>query len=490
MGDTGSGFLDVPEIGPSPDQLQQLDDAIKTVTVECPAPQAKFAVPVEGVAEVYKFICTFLRSVGVYKFAAEWAASLVAAVLLVLNTMAAQVITIFAPAVTALAAEAIGLLDKLRKGLDPTIAGIAVEVLNELLGTSYTAAHLPTGGSVGDHIARAEAVGNLLHQQLTAEFVTAGDVTADKGRTAAHKMSGFLINFGTATGILAAIGGLLPQIRLDEIREIGEQVARNLGLGRMHRMVMKPLVNTLIATPYQWWFNTQFHPTQFKPGELVNPYTNNLMDSTHVFQALDLAGYSDDKKQQLVELHQKRLSLEDVAVLGRWKLWDFQTQLNYLVRLGYDSTLLGTVLNVFDLHRIDARYNKLIDKLESNVDAGHMAVEDAMAIIEKLPINGGEVDAIRQTFFTFQKTPHASLTFTEVEKAFEVGAMTLDDVTAWATRRGYQGDDLTNLLVITLLKFAKDTEAKAVAQFGYDAKVAKAKKAGTPIPPKPAILAG
>ena len=33
-----------------------------------------------------------------------------------------------------------------------------------------------------------------------------------------------------------------------------------------------------------------------------------------------------------------------------------------------------------------------------------------------------------------------------------------------------------------------DTLAKAVAQFSYDARVAKARKAGAPLPPKPAIL--
>jgi hypothetical protein len=376
-----------------------------------------------------------------------------------------------------------------RKDLDPQVAVISTEILNELMGTDYAAQHLPTGGTVADHVNRAGAVGHILHAQLMSEFAGGSDVTADKGKTAAERFTGLLVNFGTATGIIAYLGGAIPWLKLDEIREIPEQVARNLGLGRAHRMILKVILDPLVVKPYTWWINQRFHPAVFTRGDVLNPFTSTLMSQQAVFDALDLEGFSHDKVEQLIKLHQKRLTLEDVETLRRWGYWSDDVVHKYLVELGWPEDLADTARTIPELRRLDARINRLVDFLEAQTDAGHMTVDDAIALIKTLPVTADEVGVIQATFAVRQHTPHASMTVAQMQAAFEQGIFTLGDAQAWLAQRGYTGDDQATLLQLTLLKFATREQAIAVARFAYDAKVAAAVKAHKPAPPKPAILA-
>jgi hypothetical protein len=381
------------------------------------------------------------------------------------------------------------MIDTFRENLDPEVARVAVMVLNEILGTEYSGEHLPTGHDFADHLARAKQIGALFHEQMLENFTDREASTQTVGRLGAERFTGQIVNFGVATALLGLAGEIGSVGLFKDFRLIGEQVTSGLGLGRMNRLAMRPLIQTCVAQPYQWWLNKKFHPTQFKAAEIANPFTQTLLDKDQVYKALDLEGWSDDKKQALIELHQKRLSTDDVEILKRWGYWDEAATHKYLVKLGWPEELADTAGRIPELKRIDARITKLIDKLESAVDAGHMTADDALALIKTLPVTEDERAVIQATMMTFVKVPHKSLTLTEIEKAFENGLITVDDVIARLQQAGFQGDDLSVLVELVLLKFAHDQEAKAAAQTRHDQQVSKAKAKGTAVPKKPAILA-
>ncbi len=393
-----------------------------------------------------------------------------------------------APALSVLFKEVLGLLDTLRKELDPEFAAAAVLVLNELLGTEFTTAHLASGIDVSSHLERASEVGGLLHDQLTREFQTEGDVTPAAGAAAARRMSGFLINFGTATGILAALGGLVPLVHLDEIRQIGEEVARNLGLGRLHRQVMKPLMATLIATPYQWYLNQKFHPTQFKEGDLVSPLQQTLMPHDVIFHAMDLLGYSQDKIEGLIRLHSKKQTIADLEMFFRWKILSLDEVYKQAEEIGYLQEVAVPTLFAEQLKRTDADVKALVDAAETSVVEGHITTDDFSTLLDSLPLAPREKDFRLQAVQYKVKAPHTHLTLAQAQKAFEEGVWDLTQLEEYLVARGYSADDVATLQTLTLIALVKLDEAKKVAKFAYDRKVEKAKAKNLPVPPPPAIL--
>lgn len=413
-------------------------------------------------------------------YAVTWIAGVVPGVFFFL-------MVVFGPMVVKLGLE---FIDNFRRSIDVDVANTAVLVLNELLGTEFTAGQFPTGTDIEAHIARAQQVGGLFHHQMMQNLENTDPTNAATGNVGAERFTGQIVNFGVATALLGLAGELGSAGLIKDFRLIGEQVTSGLGLSRLHRMAMRPLMQTMIAQPYSWYLNQKFHPTQFKEGDLINPFNQELMSHDLIFKSMDLLGYSPDKIEELIKLHSKKVPLADLELFDRYGIVPRDQTLNLMRALGYPDDISAIILEGVDLHRADAALAKLVDTAETSVVDGHITVDDFSALLDSLPLGHHEKVFRLQALQYKAKAPHAHLTVAQAQKAFEEGIWDLTQLEEYFTRRGYSADDVQTLELQTLLALAKLAEAKKVAQFAYDKKVAAAKAKNQPIPPLPAILAG
>lgn len=381
-------------------------------------------------------------------------------------------------------------IDKFRKDIDPAVAETAVLVLNEIMGTDFGPADLPTGVTIADHLARAKVIGAKYIDTITQEIAPGTDLESLKGTDGVARFTGLIVNFGIATALLGLAGEIGSVGYFKEFRLIGEQVSSGLGLSKQMRIAIKPLLKTLVATPFQWYLNERYYPSRFNVNEVVNPFQQTQISHDLLVKDLELQGWSPDRAEALIKLHQKRFTPDEVELLERWGGWTHDTAIAYIKDLGWPEELAEAVLNMPNIKRYDARANKLLDALEQNVIDGHLAFEDFRTILASSNYTQREQDIILATVQTKAKVPHKSLTLAELQTAFDQGLVTVDDLDTWLVAHGYTGDDQQILVALTLLKFAQLEEAIKAAQFAYDQKVAKAKAKGLPIPPPPRILAG
>lgn len=378
------------------------------------------------------------------------------------------------------AGAALSVIDGLRKTLDPTFAKLAVSVIGELMGADLTPDIIPGGTNFSDHVKRAEALGRVFHNLLFAEFAGKSELTPEDGVKAAERFSGLVINFGTATGIIAALGGMVPIGHLDEIREIGEEVAKNLGLGRLHRIAMMPIFHTLMAVPYQWAINLKLRPTQFSVADLMNPYTQVLMDDTTVHDAMARAGFSDDKIKKLIQLHQKRLSFGDLFDLK------IQRKLNpdEYARLTKAAGIAPESLTLFEVNeenKILARFNTdLLDAAAEAFRFGNITRDELQAVAEQILASGDLVSSFMATQDYKRRVPHRSLTVAQIEHLFQVGIFDLNEFDDRLSGLGFSDDDVSAIRLDILLKLDKQAEAeKAKAKKAADAAAKAAAKSGS-----------
>jgi len=448
-----------------------------------PRPAKAFDHPKEAAQQTFSGMFWALLDLGIPQPLAYLMAALAAMVVAAGGVLGQVLFWLLKNVGAAFAEDVLELVDEARKELDPTVATIAVTILNELLGTDYANIHLATGTDVSSHLERAGEIGALFHNQLIREFQGEGDVTPEAGMKAAQRFSGFLINFGVATALVSVVGDIVSFGKFEQFRELGVEVARNLGLGRLNRQAMKPLMDIMIVQPYKWWFNTRFHPTQFKISEVINPFTSSLMPVEDIFAAADLDGYSHDKVQKLIELHQKRLTVADAELLARWKFWDPAFARDYIVKLGFSEQLADTVTQIEQFKRVDSRLNKLIDTLEANVIDGHITTDEFSAVLDTMPLTENEKGTILTTVKYKAKSPHKALTFAQLTKAFEEGMIDDTELRDRLAREGYSDADVDILEVQVLLAQAKLVDAAAKKAAAVQKK--SAKKSGTP-PPAPA----
>lgn len=431
----------------------------------------------------------------------------VPATVLIMSTVGLTIIKPFLPAFGGAVFEVI---DEIRKALDPQFAQFSVAVLNELMGTDFTVDHFAQGEDVNAHLARAEEIGYLFHKQLMTEFLAntgvslgaggpqfseptgpsgAGEkITPMGGVRAAARFSGLAINFGTATGIIGTIGGLVPEVHLNEIREIGEEVAKNLGLGRLQRLALAPIVQILLAEPYKWFINELARPTQFGLGEVVNPFSGSVMPAELIWRDLARAGYSDDKIQAVLELHRKKLDEGSVFALFEGGHMTEDDVLAYYKRLGYsdDDAQRKKEADLLKANRAFA------DELRSAVVTayadGHIQRDEMVGIINGLPLRQEERDYIILAADYKRKVPTKHLTLAELNTGLADGIIDLTEYNDHLTLQGYSDDDQSILLLEELTKI-DNAKAKAAATAARaTAKAAKAAGgSASPLPPTAAL---
>ena len=86
---------------------------------------------------------------------------------------------------------------------------------------------------------------------------------------------------------------MVPWIHADEVREMGVEVAQNLGLGRLMRVALRPLVQTLVATPYQRELQAKYRTNLPAVAELTKAWHASRLEQSTVMTYLQEQGLTD-----------------------------------------------------------------------------------------------------------------------------------------------------------------------------------------------------
>lgn len=388
------------------------------------------------------------------------------------------------------------LLGDLRKGIDPAVGLLAQEVLTEFLGVEVGVDNLPLGIGGADHLARAQAIGGLLVGQLEKEFIAAAGGKVQPSTAPAQTFSGLAVNFGLASGIMGLIGGMVPYGHWEELRELGEEVANNVGLGRLVRLALRPLVQILVANPATWALNTKYTPTQFQERDLVNPYLATSLPHDQLYNAMHLLGYSDDKIAAFIEMHQKRLTPRDVQLLINWGFWSAQEATEYIQRQGWPAGFAGNVLQLEGFHEVAGWITKEIELLLSEVGSGQITVTEFAQTIDGFAVSQPVKDVVVALANYRAAKSHlkkqARLSGGELFYAFAAGLLTDSELRDRWTAAGLSTDDQDVRMNLWLLHLNRLHELETTKQKQFEAKL-KAfaeKQAGSkagPIPPQPPV---
>jgi hypothetical protein len=477
----GTSGGDVGQLPPPPGQ------PIITTTSVLGPPSIPTDIPKKTLELYYRDVHTKTMEMGL----PDWAAHIIAAIHTIPTSWMVQIanafVGIIAVIVDPIARVVLGGLDELRIGLDPIFSNLAVSVLGELMGAELDAGMMPTGSNFSAHLQRADKLGGVFHSLLLSEFAGKSELTPEDGVKAAQRFSGLVINFGTATGIIAALGGLFPEIRLEELRQIGEEVAKNLGLGRLHRIAMMPLFHIMMAVPYTWYLNLTLRPTQFAVSELVNPYTGVVMNSTLVHDSLARLGYSDDKIAALIDLHKKRLPFSDLFALHARGILDDAQYAKLCSEQGIPDSDRGWWEDV-ELHKQEAVWEKEV--VSAAADAyrfGNITLDELTSVANTFLHDKAEITLFLMAQQYKRKVPHRSLTVAEIEKFLVQGIFDISDFDDRLGAMGYDAADTAALRLFALETLQLD-QAKAAAKAASAA--AKAAKAATrSAPPTPPTTA-
>jgi hypothetical protein len=313
---------------------------------------------------------------------------------------------------------------------------------------------------------------------------------SDKGAKAFLAMLARLGIEGWVDGFVAeAIAGTHGAAILELVPIMNEL----LGLGRLSRRALTPLVKILVQDPYTARLHYDYRPAhltedgivrEYLRGNLVPPAgiggppptpfpgaTNEQQQKDALDWELGKLGHSPKNIQALVNLHTKGLGIGDIDFLVGHNFLSAEKAMSFLTDEGWKPEQARYRLDLPTQRRLDALDT---ERYEAHVAAyirGDIDINTLNDALDASRLTAADKDFTRLLAIRKREITPKHLTLGQVETLIKAHIMSLDDLKLWMARENYPPEEELLLELWLMGEITTADEAKA-------AKKAKATAAG------------
>jgi hypothetical protein len=377
------------------------------------------------------------------------------------------------------AASFLNLIDDAKQENQDNINSVLAASCNEMLGTNLDSGDLSSGtgsSSMDENAVLGDALLNIFEQT----FGGGGQpVSPDQGAQNARKFAGFGINFATSQGFISILAEACSLGFLKEFHELPEALMKALGLSRLQRLALQPLIQNAIQKPYQKYCMAQYRPTQLAEAQLVRALHSGQMDEGDVTNALQQLGYSDELISFVLTDFDVKLSTGDLWLLMLNGNIDQQDVINNLTLTGMPEAQAQNQLIALDLAASRTEQGTTISWAADAYINGFIDEGTWSKVLDNSMLGDLQEQNLRTRVGYQQENPRKRASFADVKGAIVANIIGYDYLDTWLTAEGYD-QDTQNILSWQVLEAIKTAEQK-VEFAQYKAKVLVAAK--KPVPP-------
>lgn len=367
----------------------------------------------------------------------------------------------------------------IREANAPEFSDLLASALSDLLSVDISASDVAAGAGGGASTADPGGLGGKLHEALLSMLGGLSEISPATGQENARKFTGFMMNFSFATAALGILGGLVPVGHVDELRELGDELAKNLGLGRLTRLALQPLIRNMIQQPYDLYLKSQLRPDRLSEAQIVRALHAGQIDEGDAHDALAEKGYRDDDIDLLIKDLAAKLSAAELVHLVRYNELTEDAAIEKLKNIGLPEEDARLQLKAAIEARGDSQLSSFLSWLEGARLNGFIDQETFSGLVSDLPLGDEEDRLYRKKVAAQLEYPRKRITFAQLKAAVVGGHVDFTYVDEWLSAEGYSDQD-NIVLTMEVIDALQTAEAKAAAK-----KVAHAKtsaKGKTPPP--------
>jgi hypothetical protein len=350
-------------------------------------------------------------------------------------------------------------LHKLEEPFLPIIAAFVAPILGGLFGAEINESDFRRKLSKGE--------GNRGAQAIMEGFMKAivGDTPAEiqPSDAGAKRVAAAAVQASLESTFNAYVPEILSHLlpfdigHFEHLAELPENIIRSLGVSRLVRRAIQPIVTVCCTTPATWHMNKLHRPTLLGAGALARQIARHPEQKEKWLEDLRREGYSEARIEALLNEQAKFHSVADLSVLIRSGQWTRSAAVSHLRDQGYAEDVAGVEL---DIERL-----KLIGSFErSMATAAVTAFADGRIEEAELGgfVNGATIDS--QERAQFVELAHARralgrkpLSPGEAEQCVKAKILSLSDYRDALRRDGRTEDAITALDLLLRWEMDKDT---------------------------------
>lgn len=363
-------------------------------------------------------------------------------------------------------------VDNVEKVAGPELLKAAAAGLSDYFGVDITAEELGIRGGTDQRRAASEKIGKFVLARMFGELGEAGPITPEKGSENAGRMLGFNLSTaleGWLTGILGSsiLSSLIPNwADLDEI------VASNLGLGRINRRIVAPILNLTVVEPFNWDLNKRFRQRIFSDTQAVRALYRGEMTDDEYFETMGRLGWSRERAATLKVVNGRLPEKEDFARMLESKLITEDELPGLFGTLGFEPGLAGVMSAIVRDDRVRT-LNNALESLARDMFRDREIDEQEFRRLIKVAQRSEVEEAILVGIAFIERSRPKRLTRAQMERAFNEGLIDLGRLRDFYLEEGFT---ITDALILEQLVVKKKLEREEAAFARAEAQKAKAAK--------------
>ena len=371
------------------------------------------------------------------------------------------------------------LIETAREENKDSINELLAVTVNEMLGTNLDGGDLTSGSGQGASMDANQGIGDAILGIFEGAFGGGGPVSPDQGAENARKFAGFGVNFSVSQGFLSILTEAASLGYLKEFHELPDSLMQSLGLSRLQRLALQPLIQNAIQKPYQKYCMSQYRPTTIAEAQLVKALHSGQMDQATVTTALQQLGYPDELIQFVLTDFETKLGLSDLELLLLNGDVTEDDVINNLTLTGMPEDQAKLQLKANQLGGAKTQQSGLLSWAEEAYVSGFITQDQWNSILQNVMLSDLEETALRTRIGWRQETPRKTVSFADVKAAIVDNIVDFSYLDQWFASEGYdqQSQMIMSFQVLEAIKSAENKVAFAK----YKAAVLRA--ANKPVPP-------
>jgi hypothetical protein len=255
----------------------------------------------------------------------------------------------------------------------PVIAAIVAPVLSGLFGAEIDESTFARKLSRGGGNEAARAIVNHFFKAIEGD----GGAELKPGTEGGARVASAAVAASLESSFNALVPSILSHLfpfdigHFTEIMELPEDIIRSLGVSRLVRRAIGPLVSACATTPMEWHVNKKYSPTLLSPGAAVQQILRGQGQADEWKEDLRRQGYSEKRIAALLNQGRKFFSPSDVRTFYSRGEWTGEQSEQHLRDQGYDSDAAHDAIRLEGLKRFEQ-----LEGQEASVLVGAYAARD------------------------------------------------------------------------------------------------------------------
>ena len=328
---------------------------------------------------------------------------------------------------------------------DPAFQRLAETAFKDITGIDMGGAS-PRPGNRNEREAAARNVGAALMNALAGGAGGGGaSGPIEPSRAAAENYLTWVCQMALEGWLTGLLGEMVTLGQVESLGDLDDALANVLGLGRMSRAVMRPLLTAKVITPFQWEVAKIYRPELLTASTVARQLGREKMTPEAAREELARQGYSEERIEALLNANRRFHSASDVRQFMIREHWDNEKALQHLRDQGWDLKGAQDTLRLEGLKRIEqlesAQANAIINAyVNRRIDEGtrDVMLNAAVGPASEIALLKAEAD-VRRAVNTKQLSPG------EVRAAVKAGILTYRDYRAALEQDGYDVDAVLTL---------------------------------------------